>query len=200
MKLMTKIKVVISITLIVAVTYTLYSPANDTEAKVIEYDEPVVEQYIVTEEMVLQKLKSKAQIISMEQSFSNAYTKVDDSWMGERHTKFDVSGVYRMGLEIEDIKVKRIEQNIIHIELPEPKLISLEIPYDQIVIHKEKGLFRSEMNDEDKKHTYIAIEKEIIKEITSDTEIIKQANLYNQDVVKSILNDLAGVSGVIFEN
>lgn len=199
MKLTTKIKVVILLTLIFAAVYLIYIPANTKETKIIQYDEQKTESYIVTEEMVLSKLKSQAQIISMEQKFSNTYTHVDESWLGTRKTAFSLSGTYKVGLEVKDIQIKAYKDGVLCLQLSKPKLISLEIPYDQIKVDKEQGFFRSEMNDEDKQSFYKVIDNDIRNEIGSDKEILKQADLYNQEVIKGILNDLAGVNYIVFQ-
>ena len=199
MKLTTKIKVVILITIIIAAAYLIYNPTSNNETKIIQYDEPETETYIVTEEMVLSKLKSQAQMISMEQEFSNTYTHVDESWIGTRKTAFSLSGTYKVGLEFKDIQVKVYKDGVLCLELPKPKLISLEIPYDQIKVNKEQGFFRGEMDDKDKQSFYKVIEKDIRNEIGSDKETIKQAELYNQEVIKGILSDLAGVDYIVFQ-
>ena len=199
MKLTTKIKVVILITILLASLYLIYNPVNNKENKIIKYDVPKTESYIVTEEMVLSKLKSQAQIISMEQEFSNTYTHVDESWLGTRKTAFSLSGTYKVGLEVKDIQVKVYKDGVLCLQLPKPKLISLEIPFDQIKVNKEQGFFRGEMDDEDKQSFYKVIEKDIRSEIGSNKELMKQADLYNQEVIKGILSDLAGINYIVFQ-
>ena len=103
-----------------------------------------------------------------------------------------------MGMEIEDIEVVYIEGETVHIELPETKLISLEISYDQVDFDKVKGKLRRSMSEDEKKQFYKVAEKNIRKEISSDKEIQNQANLHNKQVIENVIKELAGVKYVVF--
>ena len=176
----------------------LINPAQVEPGKVVTIPQAETKSTIVTKETVLGKLKSLGQIVSMQQEFSKEYIDVDDSLFGERQTRFTLAGTYKMGLEIKDIEVVYIEGETVHIALPKVKLISLEIPFDQIDIDKVKGKLRRKMDSDEEKRFYKVIEKNIRKEISSDKEIQNQANLHNKQVIENLLKELAGVEYVVF--
>lgn len=157
-------------------------------------------QYIISEEMVLGKLKEKSQIVSVEQPISKTDTKVDDGLLGERHTELRVNGTYKLGLDTDDIHITHIdnEQGIVYIQLDKPELISLELPYDQIEIDKTQGFFRLAMDESEEKVFYQSVHNNIKKEILNDKEIMSQANLNNQRVIKELLINLPGVEQIVF--
>ena len=156
----------------------------------------------VTEELVLGKLTSQSELVSFEQPIHEKAIHKDDNWLGERHTEIVVSGTYKMGMDISEVKLKHVDSvnGFIYIELPEPKLISLEIPYDKVYIHKEKGALRKKMSESEQKELYKIVEDDIRKQIKKDKEIKKQANTFNELALRNFLLEIGGVKEVIFKD
>jgi hypothetical protein len=159
------------------------------------------EHYIISEEMIMGKLQSKAQLVSMEQSISKTYTDVDDSLLGERHTEMSLEGSYKMGLETKDIRINHIdnETGVIYIELPDPTLISMEIPFNKVDIEKTSGWLRLSQDEEEQKKFYKSSVKDLENEILSNKEILKQVDLHNRNVVEDLVKMVSGVKSVVFE-
>jgi hypothetical protein len=159
------------------------------------------EHYIISEQMVMGKLQSKAQLVSMEQLISKTYTDVDDGFTGIRETELTMEVTYKLGFETKDIEVKHIdsENGIIYLKLPKPTMISLEIPYDQVEFEKESGWLRLAMDETEEKKFYKAAVKNVENEILKNKEIMKQADLHNKDVVEDILSMIPAVKSVVFE-
>lgn len=187
--------ILVSVLLII---FKLINPVQDEPGNVTTIQQTETKSTIVTKEMVLGKLKSLGQIVSMQQEFNDEYIDIDDGLFGERQTQLTLAGTYKMGMEIKDIEVVYIEGETIHIELPETKLISLEIPYDQVDFDKVKGKLRRSMNEDEKKQFYQVAENNIRKEISKDKEIQNQAELHNKQVIEELLKELNGVKYVVF--
>lgn len=197
------LKVLLTIT-VLFVTIYIYKGFTRTEKayKVINPVEEIAEsKYIISEEAILSKLKFKSQIVSMQQTINKLYTDIDDKWNGKRYTELHINGTYKMGLNASDIEVKHIDSDkgIVYIKLGQPKLISLEIPYDVITFAKTKGFFRADMSEDEKKKFYKVVEKDLRNEIVNDKEIMKQANLYNQEMIEGLMKDVAGIDHISFE-
>lgn len=172
--------------------------------KVIEQEQTKLSssEYIISEELVMSKLQSKSQIVSLQQELDTKETMVDENWAGiERYTELNIRGTYKMGLETKDIVIKHIDQGTgtVFIKLPEPVLINLNVPYDQIEFDKSKGWLRLSMNEEEEKKFYKASVKQIEKELIEDKELMKLANTYNQQVIKDILMLIPEINQIVFE-
>ncbi len=198
------LKVALGIIAIYAATMIigkLTQPKIDTY-KVITLEEQVSSsEYIISKELILGKLTSKSQIVSLEQSFEDTSTHVDDGWTGERITEMTVKGSFLMGLETKDIQVSRIENatGLVYIKLGEPKLISLDIPFDKVNIDKTKGWLRLSLNDAEEKKFFKSVKKNVEQEIISDEEILRQTELFNQEAVREIVKLIPTVKEVVFE-
>lgn len=174
---------------------------QNKEVEVIEKAEQVSSKkhFVISEEMIMGKLKAKSQIVSMEQPIKKKDTDVDDGFFGNRYTELKVKGNYKMGLNTSDIKVNHIDNATgnVYISLGKPALISLDLPYD-LLKFKKTGWSRLSMNEDEQKNFYKSVKKEIRSEIVNDKEILRQADLYNQDVVRGLLDNV-GINNIIFE-
>lgn len=175
----------------------------DVELVKVFYEEQVSEKvkFIISEELVLSKLQSKSEIVSMQQKLSDTFTQVEDRLIGERHTELSVKGTYLMGMETKNIKIVHIDNETatIHIKLPKPKLISLDIPYDQVTFDKTKGWASLSMNEEEKKNFYKSVRHSIENELLSSEDVLRTADLYNQEAVRDIIKLLPVIKNVVFE-
>lgn len=181
---------------------TFRGNSNQEPTKIVnQHNEVKEDHYIITKELIVSKLTSRNQLVSMEQNFIKSYTDVDKSIWGDRYTELTIKGKYILGLETKDIEVKHVdeEQGIVYLKLGKPTLISLEIPYDQVEFDKTKGWLRLAANEDEEAKFYKSVVKDIKKRILSDEEVIKQAELHNKQVVEDLLEMCPGVKSVIFE-
>lgn len=181
---------------------TLYTnKGQNREVEIIEKTEQLssTKHYVISEEMIMGKLKAKSQIVSMEQPINKKDTDVDDGLFGNRYTELNVKGSFKMGLNTSDIRVNHIDNTTgnVYISLGKPALISLNLPYDQLTF-KKTGWSRLAMNEDEQKNFYKSVEKKIRADLMSDKEIHRQADLYNQDVVRGLLDNV-GINNIIFE-
>jgi hypothetical protein len=157
--------------------------------------------YIISEKMIMGKLMSKSQLVSMEQSISKTYTDVDDGLTGTRKTEMSLEAKYIMGLETKDIEVAHIdqEQGIVYIKLGKPILVSLDVPMDKLSFDKTQGFFRLAQSEDEEKAFYRSVMKSLESEILKDKEIMSQANLHNKEVVEDILSMIPAVKSIVFQ-
>lgn len=171
--------------------------------KIIQQHQQIADsKYIISEEMVMSKLQVKSQIVSMEQQLNKTDTYVDSNWAGiERHTDLNIQGNFKLGLETKDIEIKYIdnENGIIYLHIGKPTLISLDIPFNEIEFKKTSGWLRMAMDEKEEKNFYKSVEKNIHNEIINNKELMKQADLYNKDVIMGLLKMIPEVKSVVFE-
>ena len=158
-------------------------------------------EYTISEEMVMSKLKARSQIVSLEQSIAKKDVNVDKGLLGERHTELTLKGKYKIGLETKNIKVRDIDSDngAIYVQLPDPTLISLDIPLDQVSFDKTSGWLRMALDENEEKKFFKAAKKNVELELMKDEEVISQANLNNQRVVEEILRLIPQIKTVVFE-
>ncbi|MGD6876942.1 DUF4230 domain-containing protein [Bacillus infantis] len=178
-----------------------YTSQSVHPVKIVPKEELNETHYIINEQMILSKLQSKSEIVSMQQSIDQTYTDIDKGWSGNRHTEIHIKGTYKMGLDTSSIKINYIdnETGIVYLSLGKPKLVSLGIPFSGITFDKSQGFFRMAMNEQEEKQFYKAVEKNVRDELMSNKEILKQAELFNQEHVRELLSMLPMIKSVVFE-
>lgn len=202
-RLLIKILLTIVATFILVNAVKAIVPTPKEEMVRVFYEQQVSDkaQYIINKEMILGKLQSKNQIVSLEQSLENTFTHVDDGFLGKRHTDLTIKGSYKMGLETSGIKVTQIdnETGIIHIDLPEPILISLDLPFDAMEFDKTKGWLRLALDEEEEKKFYRAARTSIENDLKTNEDILRHAELFNQEAVRDLIKLIPVIKGVVFE-
>ena len=202
-KVFKKIGAVIVLVSIIVISVVAYNPASKQEQST-----PVVNvrakseanHKILTEEMVVKKLKSKSELVSMEQKFDESATDIDRGFFGTRETSLKLEGKYKLGVKTKDIDVRHVSADgTVYLKLPKPSIISLEIPYYNIDFEKESGLLRGKMSKEEEDKFYKDVEKHIRNTVKGDKGIMETANLHNEQAVKNLLIDLAGLKYIVFE-
>lgn len=178
-----------------------YTSQSVHPVKIVPKEELNETHYIINEQMILSKLQSKSEIVSIQQNIDQTYTDIDKGWSGDRHTEIHIKGTYKMGLETSSIKINYIDNEIgiVYIKLGEPKLVSLEIPFNDIQFDKSQGFFRLSMSEQEEKQFYKAVEKNVRDELMSNKEVLKQAELFNQEHIWELLSMLPMVKSVVFE-
>ncbi len=193
---------IIVLTLFIALnTVKGYTSQSVHPVKIVPKEELNETHYIINEQMILSKLQHKSEIVSMQQSIDQTYTDIDKGWSGDRHTEIHIKGFYKMGLDTSSMKINYIdnETGTVYIVLGEPVLVSLEIPFSNIAFDKSQGFFRLAMNEQEEKQFYKAVEKNVRDELMSNKEILKQAELFNQEHVRELLSMLPMIKSVVFE-
>ncbi|MBD1379097.1 DUF4230 domain-containing protein [Metabacillus arenae] len=203
-KLLLKVAIITLALTIAAVTIQkayFKNEQNVNSVKIIELDKQISNsEFIISEEMILGKLQSKSEIVSVEQEINKTDTKVDDGFLGKRETEMNVHGSYKMGISTKNIHIANVdnENGTVYISLGNPELVSLEIPFNEVEIEKTSGWLRLSMSEDETKSFYKSVHKNIENEILNDKEIMSQANLNNQRVIKELLIGLPGVNDIIF--
>ena len=170
--------------------------------KIIKQNQQIADsKYIISEQMIMSKLKSKSQIVSLEQQLDKKDTFVDENFFGKRATQLKLHGTYKLGLNTKDIEIKHIDSNIgmVCIKLGQPALISLDIPYNEIEFNKSQGFLRLAMDEKEEKNFYKAAKKNIEFELMKDKELMKIADSMNKDVVENILKLIPEIKSIVFE-
>jgi len=197
------IAIVASFLLVSGTVYAVNKHNNSgEEVKIIQQHDKVKDQsYIISKEAVMSKLDSTVKIVSMSEEIHKSLEDVNDGFFGERHTELSLDGTYQMGIHTKDIQVLHIDNDrgIIHIKLGKPSLISLDLPFNSLKFEKTQGWARLSMGEEEQKNFYIVSKKSITKELTSNKEILKKANMYNEKAVKELFKDIPNVRAIVFE-
>jgi hypothetical protein len=163
---------------------------------------------VVSEEYVIEKLRSKAEIVGLSGQIYEEFYFSDDLFntntfidsLGKRKAYISVRGNFKLGYDLsqityEDIKI--INSTLI-IRVPRIQLISLDLPLDKMEFVEEKGLIRSRFNELERKEMYQKIRDQILKNIANDGETFEMAKQSTQAALRDFLLLIPSISDVQF--
>ncbi len=157
----------------------------------------IKDSQVIDKDMVINSLHKTGKLVGLESTATKIYTYSDSifeghNWLkdsiGQRSIELDVTAFFKTGINLSDITDNSVVAygNSLFVKLPKSELISLDIPFDQIVFKVKTGLIRSELSMEEKQMLYTEIRKIVTNNIMSDETI--KTNTY--DGVKAALENL----------
>lgn len=153
---------------------------------------------VLHEATVIHALSAKARIVAPTGEVTKTISQQDENFWGHRDYKMTVHGDYVLGVDTQDIDVS-VSGNTIKVRMPQPKVVSLELPYDEMKIVEQKSLFRKELPEEAKKALYTKAEAEVRKDIAKDDGVQAKAEREMEQAVEDIIVKIGGVKQIVFE-
>jgi hypothetical protein len=176
--------------------------------------QPIVQKQFmqqINEKTILNKLQSKATLISLEGDVSKTYGQTDDmfntgwNWvdkLGNKQYIIKAKGKFTMGMDLSQISQNDIlvAGSTVIIKLPEVTLQTLELPYEKMTIHNEDGLLRKEFKEKEIKAIHKEMTSLIKKDIKADKDIYLKSSYNAREVIRELLMMTTGVYDVKFSN
>ncbi|MBA9027551.1 DUF4230 domain-containing protein [Peribacillus huizhouensis] len=159
---------------------------------------PTPAPIILHEATVISALRSEARIVAPTGKVTKTISQQDENFWGHRVYKMTVNGSFVLGVDTQDIVVS-VEGNTITVRMPQPKVVSLDLPYDEMTLTEQKSLLRKELPDDELKALYTKAEKAVRKDIAQDRDVQAKAERQMEQAVEQIIVKINGVSQVIFQ-
>ncbi|MGZ7883014.1 DUF4230 domain-containing protein, partial [Acinetobacter soli] len=89
----------------------------------------------IDEQAVLSALKAKGQLVGLTGKVAKTVTLTDDAWYGDKTYSLTAKGSFKLGVDTDDITVST-RGNTVTVRFPQPKIISVSMPFDKAAIEK----------------------------------------------------------------
>lgn len=165
----------------------------------------------INKEAVFGKMTERAVIVGLEKEITKT-NGVDNSgetgwkWFDDmalsKKLVYEAHGRFLMGLDMkefgsEDISVDQ-ETGTVTVVVPQPTLISLELPYEDCTFTYERGWFRRHFTKKDEQMIWKQIRTSAEEDIRSDEESLLKAKELSYAFIESMLIEMEGVKQVTF--
>ena len=149
------------------------------------------------ESQIIASVQNLQQLATVEYTISKVIKANDNkNWytIGDRKILFTSNAKIKAGIDLSKLQTENItiNGNSISIKLPEPEIISINIPPDEIKeAYSEVGVFRSDYSSEEKQQLLQQAETQI-KKAAYDPQlgILNQAKLSTQTYLNNLLTSL----------
>nr|WP_156736343.1 DUF4230 domain-containing protein [Mycobacterium sp. E3298] len=163
----------------------------------------------MNKEMVVKSLNNVHQLVGLEGHTEKTYTYTDSifeksGWLkdhiGRRTIQYTVDAYFKTGIDLSSIKTEdvRVYGNSVFVSLPKTTLVSLDVPYDEIVFKTQTGLIRNPLSETEKQQLYTEIRKLVSGEIMSDKRIEGKTQIGVKDALDGLLEKIPNVNRVVF--
>jgi hypothetical protein len=150
---------------------------------------------VLHEETVINELTKSAQLVTLTGKAEKTEPYFDNKWYGDQSAIVNVRGSFLLGINTEDIEVTTAG-NVVKVRLPQPKLISLDLPYDRVTIHQSNGILRKDVDEAKLKALYRDAKSEIKADIANDKRAQDKAEASAEKTVESMILKINGVEAV----
>lgn len=153
---------------------------------------------VLHEETIVNALTESAQLVTLTGKAEKTERYSDSRWYGKQEAMVNVRGTFKLGVNTKDIEISTVG-NVVKVTLPQPKLIALSLPYDNMTITNDSGLWRKDVDETQLKALYSEAKSEIKADIANDKRAQDKAEASAEKVVSKMILKINNVEAVVFE-
>ena len=125
-------------------------------------------------------------------------TLTDDSWLGDKTYSLTAKGSFKIGVDTDDITVST-HGNTVTVRFPQPKIISVSLPFDKAAIEKDVGLLRKDLTEAELQAMYGNARKGAVEDIERNRQAFDEAEESVERIIERLITPIPGVENVEVE-
>lgn len=163
-----------------------------------EVTTPVETPHYVDKQAVINALSTKAQLVGLTGKVAKTITYHDDAWYGDKTYKLAATGTFKLGVSTADIIVTT-QGNTVTVKFPQPKLISVDMPFDKAKVSKDVGFMRKDLDEAQLQAMYGKARTSAIDDIKRDKQAFDKASDSVERTIEALVKSVDGVDKINFE-
>ena len=180
-----------------ALAGSLYANITLLQSGKDEVVTPVEAPHYVDKQAVINALSTKAQIVGLTGKVSKTIEYHADKWYGDKTYKLAATGTFKLGVQTSDIIVTT-NGNTVTVKFPQPKIISVEMPFDKAKISKDVGVFRKDLNEAQIQSMYGKARIDATEEIKRNRQAFDKANESVERTIEALIKPVDYVEKIEF--
>jgi Protein of unknown function (DUF4230) len=160
---------------------------------------PVEAKHYVDRTAVLNALSETPQLVGLTGNVAKTITYSDDKWFGDKTYELTLNGEFKLGVETKDIDITT-RGNTVVVRFPQPKLLAVDLPFDQAEIRKNVGLLRGDLDESDLQALYAEARKDAVHDIKVNIRAREKAEAAVQHTLEDLIEQVPYVENVVFAN
>jgi hypothetical protein len=189
----------ITVTLTAAITagtLTFYQSPDSPEATTTSLA-PVPAKQLVDKQAIVSALSETPQLVGLTGDISKTVTLKDNRWFGDKTYEMTLDGEFKLGVEAKDIDVT-VRGSTVVVRFPQPKLIAVDLPFDQAHLSKDVGLLRKDLSDSELQSLYGEARKQAVADVKVNVKARDKAEDAVENSLEDLIERLPAVESVIF--
>ena len=189
-----KVTAVASLTLATSIALNVY--AWDQSKKSVEPAETETPHY-VDKQAVINALSTKSEIVGLTGKVAKTIEYHNDKWYGDKTYKLAATGTFKLGVSTADIQVTT-EGNTVKVKFPQPKIISVDLPFDKAVLKKDVGFLREDMSEAQLQAMYGKARTNAIDDIKRNRQAFDKAEASVERTIEALIKPVENVKNIEF--
>jgi hypothetical protein len=156
---------------------------------------PVEAPHYVDKQAVINALSTKAQLVGLTGKVAKTITYKADEWYGDKTYKLAATGEFKLGVNTSDIRVTT-QGNTVTVKFPQPKIISVDIPFDKAELSKDVGMFRKDISEGELQAMFGKARTGAIDDIKRNRQAFDKAGDSVERTIEALVKSVDGVKAV----
>jgi hypothetical protein len=156
---------------------------------------PVEAPHYVDKQAVINALSTKAQLVGLTGKVAKTITYKADEWYGDKTYKLAATGTFKLGVDTSDIIVTT-QGNTVTVKFPQPKIISVELPFDKAHLSKDVGMFRKDISEGELQALYGKARTSAIDDIKRNRQAFDKAEVSVERTIEALVGQVDGVKAI----
>jgi hypothetical protein len=165
---------------------------NASHAEVVT---PTEAPHYVDKQAVINALSTKAQLVGLTGKVAKTITYENDAWFGDKTYKLAATGTFKLGVNTSDIIVTT-QGNTVTVKFPQPKIISVELPFDKAKLSKDVGMFRKDISEGEMQALYGKARTSAIDDIKRNRQAFDKAEQSVERTIEALVGQVDGVKNI----
>jgi hypothetical protein len=151
----------------------------------------------VDKQAVINALSTKAQIVGLTGKVSKTITYKDDAWFGDKTYKLAATGEFKLGVDTGDIIITT-QGNTVKVRFPQPKIISVDIPFDKADLSKDVSWTRKDISEAELQAMFGKARTGAVEDIKRDRQAFDKASDSVERTIEALIESVEYVDKIEF--
>jgi hypothetical protein len=147
---------------------------------------------------VLSALNTRAQIVGLTGKVAKTVTLTDNAWYGDKTYELAATGTFKLGVDTSDLIITT-KGSTVTVRFPQPKIISVDIPFDKAAISKDVGFMRKDITEAELQAMYGKARASAIADIKRDRQAFDKAEQSIESTIEKLIAPIPGVENIDVE-
>jgi hypothetical protein len=157
--------------------------------------EPAPVAHYVAQQAVINALSTKAQIVGLTGKVAKTITLKANKWYGDKTYELAATGTFKLGVDTSDIIITT-QGNTVNVKFPQPKIISVDIPFDKAELSKDVSWTRKDVSETELQAMFGKARTGAVEDIKRDRQAFEKASDSVERTIEALIESVDGVKEV----
>jgi galactitol-specific phosphotransferase system IIB component len=159
--------------------------------------EPAPVAHYVDQQAVINALSTKAQIVGLTGKVAKTITLKADKWYGDKTYDLAATGEFKLGVNTSDIIITT-KGNTVNVKFPQPKIISVDIPFDKAELSKDVSWTRKDISETELQAMFGKARTGAVEDIKRDRQAFEKASDSVERTIEALIESVDYVDKIEF--